>query len=64
MEHLTLDEQPPLGAQMHAPMLGGGIPPQNVQLPPQMFTTAAQLLDMTDSKLLTFALGLVARHAA
>lgn len=27
-----------------------GVPPPNQQLPPQMFTTAAQLLDMTDSK--------------
>ncbi|KAH7356825.1 hypothetical protein BKA65DRAFT_382759, partial [Rhexocercosporidium sp. MPI-PUGE-AT-0058] len=26
--------------------------PQNQQLPPQMFTTAAQLLDMTDKKLM------------
>jgi hypothetical protein len=33
------------------PLLGPGIPPPpNQQLPPQMFTTAAQLLDMTDSK--------------
>lgn len=41
---------------MQAPMLGGGLPPppQNVQLPPQMFTTAAQLLDMTDSKVFHF----------
>lgn len=38
------------GGQM--PLLGPGLPPpQNQQLPPQMFTTAAQLLDMTDSKL-------------
>ena len=30
-----------------------GMPPQQIpqQLPPQMFTTAAQLLDLTDSKL-------------
>jgi len=35
------------------PPLGPGIPPQqNQQLPPQMFTTAAQLLDMTDKKLM------------
>lgn len=34
------------------PMLGRGAPPppQPQQLPPQMFTTAAQLLDLTDSK--------------
>jgi U6 snRNA-associated Sm-like protein LSm1 len=50
MENLTLEEAPPQGgAQM--PLLGPGPPPQqNQQLPPQMFTTAAQLLDMTDSK--------------
>ena len=50
MENLTLEEPPPQGgAQM--PLLGPGLPPQqNQQLPPQMFTTAAQLLDMTDSK--------------
>jgi hypothetical protein len=53
MENLTLEEAPPQGlpggAQM--PPLGPGIPPPpNQQLPPQMFTTAAQLLDMTDSK--------------
>lgn len=35
--------------------LGPGIPPpQNQQLPPQMFTTAAQLLDLTDSKISDF----------
>lgn len=35
------------------PHQGGGIgPPAHApaQLPPQMFTTAAQLLDLTDSK--------------
>jgi len=50
MENLTLEEAPAQGgAQM--PLLGPGLPPQqNQQLPPQMFTTAAQLLDMTDSK--------------
>jgi hypothetical protein len=52
MENLTLQEPSPSeGAQM--PPVGRGIPPpQNQQLPPQMFTTAAQLLDMTDSKTL------------
>jgi hypothetical protein len=50
MENLTLEEAPPQGAPGGA-LLGPGIaPPQNQQLPPQMFTTAAQLLDMTDSK--------------
>lgn len=36
------------------PVLGGGalnaMPPPVPQLPPQMFTTAAQLLDLTDSE--------------
>jgi len=34
------------------PPLGGGnqMPPPIPQLPPQMFTTAAQLLDLTDSE--------------
>ena len=53
MENLTLEESPPQGAPGGAQMatLGPGIPPpQNQQLPPQMFTTAAQLLDMTDSR--------------
>lgn len=52
MENLTLEEAPAQGgAQM--PSLGPGLPPQqNQQLPPQMFTTAAQLLDMTDKKLM------------
>jgi hypothetical protein len=53
MENLTLEEAPPQGAPGGAqmPLLGPGIPPPpNQQLPPQMFTTAAQLLDMTDSK--------------
>lgn len=55
MENLTLEETPPPGGPMgggQMPLLGPGLPPpQNQQLPPQMFTTAAQLLDMTDSKL-------------
>ncbi len=45
MENLTLEDVPPPGGP-----LGQGLPPQQ-QLPPQMFTTAAQLLDMTDSKM-------------
>ena len=52
MENPTFDDTLPAGpiegAQLH---LGPGVPPpQNQQLPPQMFTTAAQLLDLTDSK--------------
>ncbi|OBR03638.1 LSM domain-containing protein [Colletotrichum higginsianum IMI 349063] len=51
MENLTISDAPPQGAQ---PVLGGRAPPpqQTPQLPPQMFTTAAQLLDMTDKKLM------------
>jgi len=54
METLTLEDTPPQGALGGAqiPLSGPGIPPpQNQQLPPQMFTTAAQLLDLTDSKI-------------
>lgn len=50
MENLTIPDAPPQGGQ---PVLGGRAPPppqQTPQLPPQMFTTAAQLLDLTDSK--------------
>lgn|SRR5690242_20518416 len=57
MENLTLDDAPQAqggqlgGAQMQMPGPGMAMPPPpNQQLPPQMFTTAAQLLDMTDSK--------------
>lgn len=51
MENLSIHDPPP---QQGAPMsqaLGRGAPPpqQPQQLPPQMFTTAAQLLDLTDS---------------
>ncbi|KAK1996156.1 LSM domain-containing protein [Colletotrichum falcatum] len=51
MENLTISDAPPQGGQ---PVLGGRAPPpqQTPQLPPQMFTTAAQLLDMTDKKLM------------
>ena len=40
MENLSIRDAPPLGAG----------PPPVPQLPPQMFTTAAQLLDLTDSE--------------
>ncbi|KAH6649198.1 hypothetical protein EV126DRAFT_352902 [Verticillium dahliae] len=47
MEHLSIEDPSHQGQ----PVLGGGVPPpQQQQLPPQMFTTAAQLLDLTDSK--------------
>ncbi|KAI1165484.1 hypothetical protein F5B18DRAFT_649723 [Nemania serpens] len=58
MEHLSVHDPPPQAGGSHP----GGImnalgpappaPPQAQQLPPQMFTTAAQLLDLTDKKLL------------
>jgi U6 snRNA-associated Sm-like protein LSm1 len=53
MENLTINDPsmhggPPQGGQM-PPALGRAPPPQPQQLPPQMFTTAAQLLDLTDS---------------
>lgn len=61
MENLNLEDQnthggPPMAGQSLMPLLGGGPPQPNQQLPPQMFTTAAQLLDMTDSELFSFAL--------
>ncbi|KAJ9218668.1 hypothetical protein DTO271D3_6950 [Paecilomyces variotii] len=63
MERLSLHDNPAAAQQANAQQ---GQPPQNVplqppsgpivpqgppQLPPQMFTTAAQLLDLTDKKL-------------
>lgn len=44
MENLSINDAPPLGAG------GPQMPPPVPQLPPQMFTTAAQLLDLTDSE--------------
>ncbi|EHY53427.1 hypothetical protein HRR83_003633 [Exophiala dermatitidis] len=66
MENLSLDDRPPPSSpqrqgqgQGPAPQnqnqnaVFAGVPPQGApQLPPQMFTTAAQLLDLTDKKLL------------
>lgn len=58
MEHLHLNDAPPGqgGSPLPppqgppgGPMLGRPPPPPQ-QLPAQMFTTAAQLLDLTDSK--------------
>ncbi|KAJ5232438.1 hypothetical protein N7468_005394 [Penicillium chermesinum] len=61
MERLSLNEspanaqqQPQQGAQQNHNALGPagqGPTPGPPQLPPQMFTTAAQLLDLTDKKL-------------
>lgn len=54
MENLSISEPPRQstphsGGQLGAATAGSGGPPQ---LPPQMFTTAAQLLDLTDSEVL------------
>lgn len=50
MENLTITNQLPMPTA--PPPLGPGLAPstQPQQLPPQMFTTAAQLLDLTDSE--------------
>lgn len=52
MENLSLDGPPAqAGLEARGQLLGSGSSPgPNQQLPPQMFTTAAQLLDMTDSE--------------
>jgi len=60
MERLSIHDQSQANARMPSPqpqMLGQGQgpgqaqgPPMVPQLPPQMFTTAASLLDLTDSK--------------
>ncbi|KAI6897621.1 hypothetical protein KC333_g5040 [Hortaea werneckii] len=60
MERLTLADAPPgappPGPPNQPPMMmpppGPPGPPPVPQLPPQMFTTAAQLLDLTDKKLM------------
>ena len=47
MDHFNIHDAPPPGSSPGPP------PPAPVpQLPPQMFTTAAQLLDLTDKKLM------------
>lgn len=53
LEALGLDERGPAGGQQvpAPPALGQAMHQQAPQqLPPQMFTTAAQLLDLTDSE--------------
>ncbi|KAI5456341.1 hypothetical protein BGZ63DRAFT_417820 [Mariannaea sp. PMI_226] len=49
MENLSIADAPPQGGP---PQQARGMPQQPAQLPPQMFTTAAQLLDLTDKKLM------------
>ena len=64
MENLSISDGPPPQQQQQQQQPGGGmptpmamalgratVPPPTPQLPPQMFTTAAQLLDLTDSML-------------
>jgi U6 snRNA-associated Sm-like protein LSm1 len=57
MERLP-PQDPPAGpaqdAQSTIPLGPLGPPPPVAQLPPQMFTTAAQLLDLTDSEFYRF----------
>jgi U6 snRNA-associated Sm-like protein LSm1 len=59
MENLSIHDPPHPGGPQPGVIInvqGQGLPasapppPQAQQLPPQMFTTAAQLLDLTDSK--------------
>ncbi|KAG6173369.1 hypothetical protein E4U36_002363, partial [Claviceps purpurea] len=51
MENLTISDAPPQGGPAAAaPLAPASHAP--AQLPPQMFTTAAQLLDLTDKKLM------------
>ncbi|KAK5120211.1 hypothetical protein LTR85_006417 [Meristemomyces frigidus] len=59
MEHLSINDAglpgaPPPGQGPPQQMMQPGPPPPSPvpQLPPQMFTTAAQLLDLTDKKLM------------
>lgn len=55
MENLAISDSGPPGAGPAPPQQGGPQLAAPQQLPPQMFTTAAQLLDLTDSKGLPFA---------
>jgi len=52
MENLSLSELPPGGGPNQLSQAPPPAPVGVPQLPPQMFTTAAQLLDLTDKKLL------------
>ncbi|KAF4507096.1 hypothetical protein G6O67_005771 [Ophiocordyceps sinensis] len=53
MEKLSLSDAAPHGGQVVDSPQARGAPQPPAQLPPQMFTTAAQLLDFTDKKLMT-----------
>jgi U6 snRNA-associated Sm-like protein LSm1 len=51
MENLTIaDSSSSHAGGANNPQNAQQLPPQLPQLPPQMFTTAAQLLDLTDSE--------------
>lgn len=54
MENLSISDPPRGGTPQSGGQLGPtpGAPSGPPQLPPQMFTTAAQLLDLTDSEVL------------
>ncbi|KAJ6441752.1 small nuclear ribonucleoprotein (LSM1) [Purpureocillium lavendulum] len=52
MENLSISDAPPAAPPPQGPSQAGGPPQAPAQLPPQMFTTAAQLLDLTDKKLM------------
>jgi len=52
MENLSISDAPPAAPPPQGPSQPGGPSQPPPQLPPQMFTTAAQLLDLTDSTLL------------
>jgi U6 snRNA-associated Sm-like protein LSm1 len=55
MENLSIQDNAPLGSSNSNALGSTAVPAVQgaPQLPPQMFTTAAQLLDLTDSKVLT-----------
>jgi hypothetical protein len=50
MEALSLEDRPQAVGQTSQQQSVLPAPPMVPQLPPQMFTTAAQLLDLTDSE--------------
>ncbi|KAL3960413.1 hypothetical protein ACCO45_005530 [Purpureocillium lilacinum] len=52
MENLSISDAPPAAPPPQGPSQPGGPSQPPPQLPPQMFTTAAQLLDLTDKKLM------------
>ncbi|UNI19797.1 hypothetical protein JDV02_005948 [Purpureocillium takamizusanense] len=52
MENLSISDAPPAAPPPQGSSQAGGPPQPPPQLPPQMFTTAAQLLDLTDKKLM------------